>query len=322
MLKARFQQSWPQGVTRKRVGFKGSIKEWIKQDCWSIDSKVSKKKAILAPYSESDYIDACVNDALILASAAFETAYSKDAQRTEQKSAAWQFVKIYYAAYYGANALMRLSGRCCSNLAAEECAAINEYALLVSQGGDTPERKISPGLYEIQLEKIPSTKIFLRTISGKGGVHIQFWICFLNFLNQLKLEIKNQTCTSIEKIAATEQINNLIAILTREDHKNGAWLSEIRNSINYRFEHGLWHPYAPNSPTKDAIYKQFKDILKESNPILSTAGIVESPLIAAKACGFILNWLHYSIEQIENSCGTERKKIISTGALNFLRSLS
>jgi hypothetical protein len=112
-LHLAYQAQWMPGVTRTRPAYAGGLRSWILEESWSIDETLKTKRARLLVHDAGAVVDACVNDFIALANAAFESATSV-AVRSEQRSCAWQVISCYYAAYFAANALMRLAGYACT----------------------------------------------------------------------------------------------------------------------------------------------------------------------------------------------------------------
>ena len=69
------------------------------------------------------------------------------------------------------------------------------------------------------------------------------WKLFL----QLVLDIESQLILtqgrSQDALDAVDVLTELRKQLCRRGKNNGAWLSSVRNDLNYRQGHGVWYPY-------------------------------------------------------------------------------
>lgn len=150
----------------------------------------------------------------------------------------WSSVELYYAAYYAANGLMRFFGRGSTNLDKVHSRRIHKIANHTGMAGQEPQK----GTYRFNVD-FSTQRIDFEQIDGEG-VHGKFWAGFLVFIDDLAININpNMLVASPESIADTQSaIKRLRDILTKNSHQNGNWLSFIRNSINYRFGFGFWHP--------------------------------------------------------------------------------
>jgi len=316
-LSTRSRDCWLPGVLRRQPGFSGGLRDWLASCQWDPEAGMTKKKVSMAIHSTDAFADACVNDAIRLASVAFESAAAREPRAGNASACAWQFIKYYYAGYFAANALMRLCGHASTNLGAVDCTSINEQAALYSVGGHDDRNKLAPGVFNVQFNGGRTPHVMLWSASGKGGAHVQFWSGFQKFLVSLRQDIRASTAPPAERDAALAELAALTAELQRDGNSNGAWLSEMRNSVNYRFEHGLWYPYENSSADAETLLDAFSRGAARSTPIVGMATALPSPIRAARSCAFLLSWLKDSMEIIEGVSRGRKKTLIARGVLSF-----
>lgn len=303
------------GTTRRTFRFNGGVRDWISSGGWSPNSGMSKKKTDLSLYSIEEYADALVHDALRLANSAFESASGISHYPGEERRCAWQFISYYYAGYFAANALMRLSGYSCTNLSALDCAEINQQASLYGVGGVDDANKISPGVYFSELSQTGSPKLHLTLISAKGGVHIQFWVGFLKFLLALEKSIKSSASPKPDRVNALSELSSLMAGLKHSGSQNGAWLSEVRNAINYRFEYGVWYPYENCATTGIVGKNAMSRTIAGSDSLPNSQQNLSDPERAIRISAFLISWLKASLSTLETTSSGSKKDLITKGAL-------
>lgn len=304
---------WLPGIARAELNADSGVREWLVNGEWSLDAAISKGKAKFHPYSTHDFSQASLYDAIKLSSVAFESILSFGSQRAadDDRAHAWRLISAYYAAYFSANAIMRLAGHAFTNLTVVECAKINEWARLTQMGG-VANSSLQHGAYYIRHSE--AGYILADNVKNSGGVHIQFWISFGKFLDSLKSGIQSGARLSSDKNQALKELSGLRAGLSFQGAQNGSWLSEFRNSVNYRFEYGAWHPYEGS----DSTYSEVSNIIKSSMagelrtlPELKSGS---SPvLLAANLSSALVGWLRASLLIIERSSGGRKKRLISQG---------
>lgn len=299
------------------MGFPGGMHEWISIGAWSIVGPVHKKKVELHLHDYDEFCDASINDAIRLASAAFESARAVDVCRFDPRSCAWQFISYYYSGYFAANALMRLCGFACTNLSPLDCAEINQNALLCGLGGIDEKTKLAPGVFYSTTNRRPTDIWSLNAVSSKGGVHIQFWTGFLKFLLELEGFIKKSGSPKSDRDAAIVELNQLIDGLRHSSTQSGAWLSEVRNAMNYRLEFGAWFPYADAETDGNVLRNIFSSAIDGSIVLPRSTQTLPAPVRASRISAFMLSWLRISLETLASASSGNKRKLINEGPLKI-----
>lgn len=309
------------GVLRARPRYDGGLRSWILEQAWSIDETLTTKRARLQLHDADAVVDACVNDFIALANAAFESATSVTV-RNEPRSCAWQVISYYYAAYFAANALMRLGGYACTNFDVDVCSAINETASLYGRGGITAKEKLNPGVYFCTLNSRSVPELVAQSMEGvKGGVHIQFWHGFLKFLEAIEKGITTGPLTASDKKAAKKQLLELREVLTRTNRANGSWLSEVRNAVNYRFEKGVWFPYENSDVGGDSLKVLMRNGVQGAVWLQDVGANVPDCSRLVSASSVLLRWTRESLESLDGQARHSKRARIRDGALAFVASL-
>ena len=317
ILSIAYQQQWMPGVFRSTPAHTKGLRDWLLDGGWSLDERLKAKRARLFLHDMNEIVDACVNDSIDLANAAFESATAVDVG-AEERSCAWQVISCYYAAYFASNALMRLGGFACTNLDVEICTAVNECASLYGQGGVDDKEKLKPGVYYLTLIPGSTPMLDIQSLEGvKGGVHIQFWAGFLRFLEAINKEISIAPLTAEDKKQAKKQLAELRDVLTRASKQNGSWLSEVRNAVNYRFEKGVWFPYVNSEVTGDELRAMLRDGLSGARWLHEPNENVSDCHRLVLASSILLRWVRESLSTLEGKARYSKRSRIRDGALAF-----
>lgn len=310
------RQLWLSGATRRNFKFSGGIKQWVQTGSWTVNPGITKKRASLTLHAIEDFTDASIYDALRFAIAAFESARAVPPHGSDARNYAWQFITYYYAGYFAANSLMRICGYACTYFSISECSEINEQALMYGIGGTNEQTKIAPGVFYAHTINTGIPTLDISAVNTKGGVHIQFWVGFLKFLEVLNGSIKISALPSSDRTAAAAELNDLIAGLKHSGVQTGAWLSEVRNAINYRLEYGAWFPYEDNSLASLDLERLFKGSLDENLQLPKPAQSIPDPARAARLSAFLLSWLRASLTTLKGTSAGKKKDLIVKESLN------
>ena len=316
-LHLAYQTLWISGILKPQSKFGGGFREWIDHGQWAPDGHIKSKQADLLVYDRSEFTDSLVNDFIVLATAAFESAASVTERQADPNGCAWQIISYYYAAYFAANALMRLSEHICTNIDANSCFTINEIVEVYNPGLLSEAHKLKPAPFYCVYQQADQ-RLVMRGLDGvKGGVHIQFWSGFLRFLEDLKGSLKRAPITLSDRKAAIQELNDLKGVLTFGGKNNGSWLSEVRNAVNYRFENGVWFPYTDARVTGHEIRESLRRGINGSSGIVVSATSSPDCARMVSVSGFMLRWLNSALGTIEEKARYKKKQRIKDGAMAF-----
>ncbi|MCE3605549.1 hypothetical protein LXA47_18350 [Massilia sp. P8910] len=172
--------------------------------------------------------------------AAYESLINDNPPGASTKALGWPLIRHYYATFYCAHALLRIAGDSLTYVSATTISTLNRVG--GQYLGISPQ--LTAGLYQIKADRNSPNVIELTKISaGSGGSHEELWKQFLDFLIELENTIvltQGQVPVAIDAVRVSTQLRTH---LCRQGKGNGAWPSGIRNSLNYRHEHGVWYPY-------------------------------------------------------------------------------
>ncbi len=315
------RQLWPAGITRRQYIFQGGVKDWIMSGSWSVNPGVTKKKVSLCLHAVEEIADASLHDALRMSGAAFESATSVSVYLAEPRSYAWQFISYYYAGYFAANALMRLSGYSSVNLSASECGEINQRSLLYGVGGTDDKNKIAVGQFYMYTDLSNTPSLEMAAVSSKGGVHIQFWTSFLRFLGVLRHCVVSSGLPKSDRDFAIAELDLLVANLKFSGVQTGAWLSEVRNGLNYRLDYGAWFPYDNCVSNGSTLKDAFKQASLGNIGLPTPSQNLSAPERASRVSASLLAWLKTSLVTLEATVSGEKKSSISKGVFGVMSRL-
>ncbi|WP_325089004.1 hypothetical protein [Burkholderia contaminans] len=276
-----------------------------------LDHPPERRNLRIEPADQTEFNGSLATDIRRYASAAIESLDRIVSYPSQPQAAAWCLIRAYYASYFAANVLMRLTGSFSTNLAAAEIGQIKTTASLYgvpAPGGNT-KRSLVSGVYYGGMSPISgSTTLVLKSMDGiTGGVHKQFWAGFHEWLDRSQRDIKLGSLTAQEQKRAQAEYKLVSGALCYDSHSNGHWLSEFRNAVNYRLEHGVWHPYETTAWNMDRLVQIARDAIANPDVArINSARALPQVERAMETCCLLVGWMLASVSLLEKSAGPQR----------------
>lgn len=264
------------------------IKAWIASGRYvPVNSHAGIK---LQPLIAEEYSSALSNDVLKNGYAFIETIQNLRLAETQNRTAPWVAIKMYYAAFFGAHIFLRMYGRSCSFLdstVANLCN--NEIRNQLGMGS----RTVSGGL---NLTKLEPTG--LLSIVPLKDSHKDTWKSLSDLMSDLETEVNASSSSSTDKLSTIAYLS-----LLQDKFRLGAAgpmaMSEFRNKVNYQYKFNIWHPGRRNAKTfleeSDAGLRSLcKRYVVSSNPTTELAAFVDS---AYFFCNAVIEIIRVNVER-------------------------
>lgn len=243
-LTAISRLTWFPGVSEAPGSATLGVRGWLGSGSLTPASSLSNSLNYLI---ESELAGALAFDANSFALKAVETIDAITINAEFPRASAWPAIKIYYAAFFSALFLMRLSGR--GSVFLYRADASNLAALWNLHNAPHDLRR---GAYAIFCDC--STKGVQLVRSPEGlGVHEAAWREFHAFLLFLEASTGSLVASDQEKDDVRSALSAIRSVLQRDNNNNGNWLSSRRNQVNYQNDIRLWFPYRDSERTSDLI---------------------------------------------------------------------
>ncbi len=262
---------WCPGLAQLTGCPSGSVHDWFSTGTYA--PAVSGKRLLLSGIDKRRFLERLGADINRMAMAASETLKSIVEIQGMPKSSAWSYVKLYYASLFYTHALLRIWGRSPTYLQTLELMRLREtltaYAIMAPY-------KVQTGQYLVVADMIGST-VQMWPDNGGGGSHEAVWRELSKALSDLRQVVSSSQFLLSDKQNVDRQVASL-ATLVSKNSQNLAWLSQMRNSIQYRQAEGVWYPYRGKIKTS-ALQQQAVSIIngqvKLNNLVLSTESDLE-----------------------------------------------
>jgi hypothetical protein len=147
----------------------------------------------------------------------------------------WALVKAYYSAFYAGHSILRALGISCTYVDGPRVSLLR--GVLSAYGVQT----MSSGLYRAETTATASSLKFDYLSQGQGGTHESFWKILVARIQQLEKDVLNGRLGPRDAQNVNVILGRVRGVLT-QNASQIAWLSNVRNAVQYRQEHGVWFP--------------------------------------------------------------------------------
>ena len=270
----------------------GGIKSWIENGTYQPNAASTSTRVILDNISNDEFTKHTSFDLERFALSSWESYTAAKYDIENGYSISWPLLKLYYSSFFAAHALMRGQGSGLIKLESSQTRTLN--GIIEITVGTSPKIAAGMYLYEIVADVHRTKSVVLTPAKNSQGVHIGFWIQFTDFLNERARSATSRgAADSLAFLAGVDELSR--ALGTSSGHPGGAWLSSVRNQINYQHLHRVWHPTKQSRKIKDAILPLSA---ASSTSIRLDTSITPNPVIAfINVCKY-LACLNYEISEV------------------------
>jgi len=219
------------------------FKSWIASGNYIISSIDSNTKFSLFIADEYDLTKVMSFDCARMATAAFESVQGISSNPRFPKSLGWAAIRSYYGAFFAAHSILRVFGVTCSKLEKGHVKILNQMAPIY---GISTNLNMDGGLFSCTYER----KNKILSCTKLGNSHSDTWCTLYKLLKRLSNDVLSVKGLTSNKQQVSTFLSELCDALDNNGrNSNGNSLSNFRNDINYKHDHGVWFPYSNSSAT-------------------------------------------------------------------------
>ncbi len=192
-------------------------------------------KEVIFDFRDSTFIvTAVAADCSRLSASAFQTLRAIKEEASSRPTLPWSLIKLYYAAFYSGQTIIRLVGDACSFLDSRHVSQIDAVGKVF---GKIPGFRIDAGLYHCALDG-PATKMICYRLDR--GTHESFWSVFGGTMKSVTTKILSGPLLQSDAQAVFAQLTALDRLIFKRG--SYSWLSTLRNDLQYRHGYEVWFP--------------------------------------------------------------------------------
>lgn len=253
---------WAPGLASYTAKPSSGVSSLMKTAQMSIYNAASGDGLTVRFNKAEEILDSYAYDVNRFSAAAKETVQSILTQSSHNKSLGWILIKLYYAAFFYAHAIIRISG---SSLTYFERSDLSRIIQIGDAYGASNCKNLKKGDYIIDYKSAGVEVHFAKM--NLGNSHEGLWAYFCQYLNDIQVTGNGSILGTDAKKKINERIKLLIDIMKADGANGGNWLSRIRNSLNYQQSHGVWYPYN-TTYTRERIVSEINDKLLNDGSVI------------------------------------------------------
>jgi hypothetical protein len=295
-----FRRYWAYGLNNVTINKSETFNDWIKlKTNYQINSQVTKEEFVISSFDRNYYLRPFSKDCNRFLSAALESIIKIDDLTILPKNISWLLIKQYYSAYYSAHAILRFLGFSLSQFDAESIKSVSQIANIFSNLNGV---KIESGYYLVDFQ-INSFNINCKKIDIKkdGGSHVALWKLFGEKIKFISSDVLT-LITSPEIQPLVYKLDQLLKNLSYVGTADYSWLSRIRNELNYKHMHGVWHPYDQKINCSTSIIANLESWKKDPHQIELENLVGKELLRFSNTCMFIISLSHVISQDMQKRC--------------------
>lgn len=307
---------WVRGLNKVMTPKVISVESWLMMGDYSWRPSSAGKVELDVPYNTESLAQAIASEVARFSCAAYESLLDAVPGTHADPALGWALVRYYYATFYAAHALLRISGQSVtmiSSTTASKLNAIGGQYLGVSPG-------IVNGLYLIKINAMNPRCVSMSKIgSNGGGSHEEMWKLFLELLLELEDELILTQGHSQGALIVVEVLTELRKQLCRQGKNNGAWLSLVRNNLNYRQGHGVWYPYEMTDKAAIKLIARMQRWIPTAANGYDIGKVHDDLGCFVDSCNVMTRLLTAALNDLSNRAAKKRSSFVDRQPFKFLR---
>lgn len=300
-------------VTSTSSGFK----EWLASGNYGMHSPIAPDRfeLFVGLGPAAAILQAYATDCDKFVSAAFESMVAVPRSPPLPKSVAWLMISHYYAAFFAANAILRMLGTSCTQIETIEANSVLNVAHVWGQNPGAV--LLNRGQYSCTFDHTRQM-ITCSLVRTTAGVHEGLWRLFRERMEWISNQIlASSSNISIEAQRAAAKLYDLCQNLSRPPCGTGNWLSYVRNRINYRQEYDAWFPYGRNDAER--LFRGATDWMLEPLSLNLSPGSRELEVYSVTCCFVVALCRAMALDIADRS--PSRKSFLTRRSLRLLRTV-
>ena len=154
------------------------------------------------------------------------------------RSIGWALIRAYYSSYFAAHAILRMTGRCVTQIDSQLSQSVMRTLLST---GPAPAWTIGRSHYLIRYDEVQQLLVFEDKHTPQGGSHQFVWKKFGELISELITSSAPLGSAYQPEILLLSRISDTLT--AQQGFTDYSWLSTVRNSVNYTFSHSVWFPF-------------------------------------------------------------------------------
>lgn len=307
---------WVKGLNKVMTPNLVGVESWLTSGTFSWLSSQGGEVLLDISNDADALAEAIASEVSRFSCAAYESLLDAEPGPHADRALGWALVRHYYATFYAAHALLRISGQSVTMISSQAASKLNiiggQY-LGVSPG-------ITAGLNLVKVDPQNRSRVSIRKIGGNGGgSHEEMWRLFLDLVIELEGQLILTQGQSQDALYAVQTLTDLRKQLCRRGKNNGSWLSSVRNDLNYRHEHGVWYPYKVTNKLATSLITKMQRWLPDVADGYEIGGAKDELSCFVDSCNVMTRLLTAALSDLSTRSTKTRQSFVDRQPFKLLR---
>lgn len=241
---------WVNGLNKVMTPTLVGVESWLTSGAFSWLPSPAGEVLLDVSNNTDSLAEAIASEVSRFSCATYESLLDAEPGLHADRALGWALVRYYYATFYAAHALLRISGQSVTMISPQTASKLNVIG--GQYFGMSPG--VTTGLHLVRVDPHNRSRVSIRKIGGSGGgSHEEMWRLFVELVVELEGQLILTQGHSQDALQAVQTLTELRKQLCRRGKNNGSWLSSVRNDLNYRHDHGVWYPYKVTSKVATSL---------------------------------------------------------------------
>lgn len=241
---------WVAGLNKVTTPTVAGVESWLRTGGYTWLPSPPGDVYLDVSVATESFAEALASEVSRFSCATYESLLNSGPGKDAERALGWTLVRYYYATFYAAHALLRISGISVTMIAPQTASLLNRVG--GQYLGVSPQ--IASGLHIVQLDPANRSNVLIRKIgSSSGGSHEAMWRLFLALVTEVEGQLILTQGQSQDALSAAQVLTDLKRQLCSQGKVSGAWLSTVRNGLNYQHDYGVWYPYKLTTKAASAL---------------------------------------------------------------------
>lgn len=288
---------WMSGLLQLETKPEVTIKAWLREGTYSVTPSGAKGALLLTNITAREVVEAYCADINRFSTAAHESICNIRQYVELPRSTAWPLVTLYYSTFFYANCLLRLLGTAPVFLDLSDVQKLQEIADVYSVDDAALWKK---GMYTVHADTANEEVRLVADKNKSGGSHVQLWNALSAAIARTQVKLQSAPLPSGDLKILDGYLSEIQSAVLGAG-SNAAWLSSLRNSIQYKQSHGLWFPYK-SELTVSRLADRVKVAVSGDDPLAAFDYSNRDELIAFReSCCLIISVCRGALLDVVNS---------------------
>lgn len=215
-----------------------NLKTWLFDGDFELDSASAATQVPVIRNATKSFEPTLAREVDRFLCAMGESYFELQPAKFASRSIGWSLIRAYYSSYFAAHAILRMTGRCVTQLDTQ----LSQSVMRALQAtGPSPHWILGKSQYLIRYDETNQLLTFADKHAAQGGSHQFVWKMFGELIGELIASTGALGSVYQTEALLLERISDTLT--SQQALKDFSWLSSIRNNVNYSFSYAVWFPF-------------------------------------------------------------------------------